>query len=77
MENPDHQKPVLIGENTYTRSKVLSVFIAVHGHTEASRSLVRMFSYSRQTVLDLPVMQMVYRAQEIIYASVQHVEITA
>ena len=77
VEKPDHQKPIPIGTNTYTRSKFLSVFIAVHGHTEAPRSLVRMFSYSRQIALDLPVMQLVYRAEEIIYAPVQHLEITA
>ena len=63
--------------NTYTRSKVLSVFIVVHDHTEAPRSSVRMFSYSRQIALELPVMQLVYRAEEIIYTSVQHLEITA
>jgi hypothetical protein len=70
VENSDHQ-------NTYTRSNVLSAFIAAHGNTEAPRSSVRMFSYSMQIALNLPVMQLVYRAQEIIYASVQHLEITA
>jgi hypothetical protein len=70
VDNPNYQ-------NTYTRSSVSYVFIAVHGHIEASRSSVRIFSYSRQIALDLPVMQMVYRAEEIIYASVQHLEITA